>query len=62
MNKEILLFLKHPYAAGIIAVIWIGSSLLIAIQPNLPITNIIIINMTASLIIAVMGFSTKTKK
>jgi hypothetical protein len=56
MFNEILLFVKHPYAAGIIAVQWISSTIMFATDTSLPIVQIVLINMLASFIIAIVGF------
>jgi hypothetical protein len=54
--KDFLLFVRHPYAAGIIGIIWIGSTIMFAIQPALPVVTIVTVNMVASFIIAAIGF------
>ncbi|MEO5627385.1 MAG: hypothetical protein ABIQ89_00655 [Candidatus Saccharimonadales bacterium] len=57
MLKEFILFIKYPYTAGTIATIWLGSAVLLAINHELPIVAIVIIDMIASVIIAGVGFS-----
>lgn len=59
MLKEFILFIKYPYTAGIIATIWLGSVALIAIDRSLPVIRVIIINMVATCIVAVLGFRGK---
>ncbi len=59
MIKDLLLFVKYPYAAVIIATIWLGTAALIAIDRSLPVVSMTMINMIASCIIAVMGFQGK---
>ncbi len=59
MLKEFILFIKYPYTAGIIAIIWLGSAVLIAINHGLPIITIVIIDMVVSIIIAAVGFNGK---
>lgn len=56
--NEMLIFVKHPYAAGIIGVIWIGSTIMYFIDRDLPIINMVIINMIVSFVIAIIGFRT----
>lgn len=59
MFKDFLLFVKHPYAAGIIAVIWIGSIVFIGVDETLRqdhLIEIVMINMVSSLLIALIGF------
>lgn len=57
MLKELLLFIKYPYTAGTIATIWLGTAILMAINHDLPITNMVIIDMIVSAILAAVGFT-----
>lgn len=57
MLKELLLFIKYPYTAGVIATIWLGSAILMAINHDLPVTNMVIIDMLVSVIVAAVGFT-----
>jgi hypothetical protein len=59
MFREFILFIKYPYTAGTIGVIWLGSAALLAIDKSLPLVGIVIINMLASVIIAGFGFRGK---
>lgn len=59
MHKELLLFIKYPYSAGVIITIWLGSAALLAINNELPLIKIVIINMFASVFIAHFGFNGK---
>ena len=59
MLKEFLLFIKYPYTAGVIGVIWMGSAVLLAIDGTLPLVRVVIIDMFASIIIAGFGFRGK---
>jgi hypothetical protein len=61
MLKEFILFIKYPYTAGVIATIWLGSALLMAINHDLPIVAMVIIDMAVSVIISTVGF-TSTKE
>ncbi len=54
--KELLLFIKYPYTAGVIATIWLGSALLMAINHDLNAVNIVVINTIVSVVIAAIGF------
>lgn len=56
--NELFFFVKHPYAAGIVAVIWIGSTVMYAFDRTLPIVTMVTINMIASFVIAIVGFRT----
>ncbi len=59
MLKEVVLFIKYPYTAGIIATIWLGSAILLAINHNIPFVRVMLINMFCSVLIAAIGFSGK---
>jgi len=61
MLKEFLLFIKYPYTAGVIATIWLGTALLMAINRDLPAIRMVIINMFVSVILALIGFGGKTE-
>lgn len=59
MFKEFILFIKYPYTAGVIGIIWLGSAALLAIDNELPLVGIVSINMIVSVIIAGFGFRGK---
>lgn len=59
MLKEFLLFIKYPYTAGVIGVIWLGSAALLAIENKLPLVRVVTIDMFASIVIAGFGFRGK---
>lgn len=59
MLKDFLLFIKYPYTAGIIAVIWLGSSAFLAIDQSLNLIDVVTIDMVATVIIAGFGFRGK---
>ena len=59
MLKEFLLFIKYPYTAGVIGVIWLGSAAILAIDPKLPLVRVVIIDMLVSIVIAGFGFRGK---
>lgn len=61
MLKEFLLFIKYPYTAGVIATIWLGSAILMAINRDLPSIKIVIIDMLASVVLAAFGFGGKAE-
>ena len=56
MFKDIALYIKHPYTAGTIAAIWLGTLGLFAADQKLPIVAMIFINTLASLILSFVGF------
>ena len=59
MLKDFLLFIKYPYTAGIIAVIWLGSAALLAFAEALDLIAVIIVDLLATIIIAIFGFNDK---
>lgn len=59
MLKELLLFIKYPYTAGVIATIWLASAILMAIQRDLDGVRIVIINALTTVVIALIGFGGK---
>lgn len=59
MLKEIILFIKYPYTAGVIGTIWLGSAILMALNTGLNGVRIVIINMFTSVILALIGFGGK---
>lgn len=56
MFKEFLLFIKYPYTAGVIGIIWLGSAALLAIENKLPMVGVVTIDMIVSVVIAGFGF------
>lgn len=59
MIRDLLLFIKYPYAAGIIGTMWLGTASVVAIDRDLPVVDMIIICMVATVIIALIGFRGK---
>ena len=59
MLKDFLLFIKYPYTAGIIAVIWIGSVIMVALADDLDLIEVVIIDLVTTLLVAFIGFSDK---
>lgn len=61
MLKEFVLFIKYPYTAGVIGIIWLGSAAFLAIDESVSLVSIIFINMIASIVIATFGFRGKSE-
>ena len=59
MLKEFILFIKYPYTAGVIGIIWLGSAALLAIESDLSLVAVVSLNMIASILIASFGFRGK---
>ncbi len=57
MFKEFMFFIKYPYTAGVIATIWLGSAVLLAINRDTPAFKVVMINMIGSVIVAAIGFN-----
>ena len=57
-----VLFLKYPYAAAVLACIWIGSVIMAFANRTLPLFNIVVINMLASWVITWMSFRSNSLK
>lgn len=56
MFKDVILFVKYPYTAGVIATMWIGTAILLAINSDLDPINTVLLNMAASCVVAILGF------
>ena len=56
MFKDIILFVKYPYTAGVIATMWLGTAIILALNSNLDVINIVLINLAASCVVALLGF------
>ncbi len=56
MIKNFVLFVRYPYTAGIIAMMWLGTAAFAAIDRSLDIVVLVAVTMFVSAIIALMGF------
>lgn len=59
MIREVILFIKYPYTAGVIATIWLGTAVLLAINDNLPSIRMVTFDVIISVVIASIGFTGK---
>ena len=59
MLKELLLFIKYPYTAGVIATIWLASAILMAINSEVDGIHMVMIDTFVSVVIALIGFTGK---
>ncbi|MCL2038085.1 hypothetical protein FWG95_03765 [Candidatus Saccharibacteria bacterium] len=55
--KEILLQIRYPYTAGIIAIMWIGIAILASMRDQLELELLIGVAAVFTIIIAAIGFS-----
>lgn len=56
MFKDVILFVKYPYTAGVIATMWLGTALILGVSSKLDVINVMIINLIASSVVAILGF------
>ncbi len=59
--KEWVIQLRYPYTAGVIAVIWLGTAVLAVIRPEGSIETLIVLAAAATIIIALVGFSSSRR-
>lgn len=51
MFKNILPFIKYPYATGLIAIVWLGTAAFYYIDTQLPITLLVVVNCFVTVVI-----------
>lgn len=59
--KEWVVQLRYPYTALIISTIWTGTAALILVREDSNIEYLLVLVTVATMIIAVMGFSSKRR-
>ena len=59
--KSLLLHIKYPYTALIIAVMWIGMATIIWIQSATEVELLITATAVCSLVVAIIGFASPKK-
>ena len=59
MLRDFLLFIKYPYTAGIIAIVWIGSAIFLILADDLNLIHVAMIDLVTTIIIAYFGFRDK---
>jgi hypothetical protein len=55
---NLVFHVRYPYTAAVIAIVWLGTATLLAISPQLPVQQLVIVNSIATIIIAALGFTT----
>jgi hypothetical protein len=55
--KDVIMQLRYPYTAGVIAVMWIGMAILGNIRDDLQIETVISVAAVLTLVVASIGFS-----
>lgn len=62
MLEELLLHIRYPYTAGVIATLWLGTAGLAVLGgPDTRVANMVLINIVSTTIIAVIGFSSSRR-
>ncbi len=56
VRKLIIFSTSYPYSAGIIAIIWVGSVVLVKLDPTMPLNFVLCANIIISFLIAIIGF------
>lgn len=56
MRKLIIFATSYPYAAGIIAIVWLGSVILLKLGNGTAVDGVLFINVAVTLIVAIVGF------
>lgn len=56
--KDVVLLTRYPYAAVVIAVMWLGVALIASIRSDLPLEMTLLLLAGATLVVAAIGFST----
>ena len=59
MLRDFLLFIKYPYTAGIIAIVWIGTAIFLALADDLQLLHAVSIDLIVTIIMAYFGFRDK---
>lgn len=54
--SDVIFFIKYPYASGIIATIWIGSTAMIFISDAIDALSVITINMLVTWLISWLSY------
>ncbi len=55
---NLVFHVRYPYTAAVIAIVWLGTATLLAIEPSLPVQQLVIINSFSTIVIAALGFTT----
>lgn len=59
--KEWVIQLRYPYTAGVIAVMWLGTAVLVVIRPNDSVETLILLTALATIVVAFVGFSSSRR-
>ncbi len=56
MRKLIIFATSYPYAAGIIAIVWLGSVILLKLDNGMALGGVLFLNVVVTLVVAIIGF------
>jgi len=56
MKKLLFFATSYPYTAGIIAVVWLASVAMLAIDNSLSANMVVVVNVIVTIFIALIGF------
>jgi hypothetical protein len=56
MKNVFIMATTYPYTAGVLAVMWVGSAMLLKIDSGLSFNTVIVSNVITTLIVANIGF------
>lgn len=56
MKNVFIMATTYPYTAGTLAIMWIGSALLLRLDSNLSFDTVIMTNVITTLVVANIGF------
>lgn len=56
MRSTFIMATTYPYTAGVLAIMWVGSALLLSIDKNLAFDTVIITNVITTIIVSNVGF------
>jgi hypothetical protein len=61
MLKDIIPFVRYPYTAGIVGIIWLGTAVLVACDSDAQVILMLALSVSATIVVALMGFSSSRK-
>ena len=53
---NIINLVKYPWTAGVIGLIWLGTAILVIGDKQLPVVELVMVNMVVTIVIAMVGF------
>jgi hypothetical protein len=61
-STQLLLFVKYPYSAAVLACVWIGSMIMVFINRDLPVVAIVAINAVVSWIVTWSSLNSRERE